>query len=77
VVASAVGEQAAYGAQGAATLLPPTATPAEFAQAVRQLLQNPAQRVAMIAQARQHLVDHYQWRMLGQTLTAFYQGDGF
>ncbi|MFN8492180.1 MAG: glycosyltransferase family 4 protein [Caldilineaceae bacterium] len=74
VVASAVGEQAAYGANGAAALLPPTATPTEFAQAVRELLQDPTQRVAMIAQARQHLVDHYQWKALGQTLTAFYQG---
>ncbi len=77
VVASAVGEQAAYGANGAATLLPPTATPAEFAQAVRQLLQDPTQRIAMITQARRHLVDHYQWRMLGQKLAAFYQGDTF
>jgi len=75
VVASAVGEQAAYGAHDAATLLPPTATPAEFAQAVHQLLQDPAQRVAMIAQARQHLFKHYQWRMLGQTLTTFYKSD--
>ena len=72
VIASAVGEQAAYGADGAAWLLPATATPAEFAQAVVTLLHDPARQKTMIAQARQHLAAHYPWTTLGQKLENFY-----
>jgi len=72
VIASAVGEQAAYGANGAAWLLPPDATPAEFAQAVVTLLDQPARQKAMIAQAHQHLLAHYQWATLGQRVENFY-----
>lgn len=74
VVASAVGEQAAYGANEAALLLPPTATPAEFAQAVVSLLQAPTRQNRMIAQARQHLATHYRWETLGQQVANFYSG---
>ncbi|MCX6044663.1 MAG: glycosyltransferase family 4 protein [Chloroflexi bacterium] len=72
VIASSVGEQAAYGANGAAWLIPADATPATFAQAVIDLLQQPAQQQKMIAQAHQHLGARYQWAVLGQQLAQFY-----
>ena len=72
VIASAVGEQVAYGADGAAWLLPPSATPAEFAKAVVTLLDQPARQKTMIAQAHQHLLAHYQWTTLGQRVEDFY-----
>lgn len=71
VIASAVGEQAAYGADGGACLVAPDATPTAFAQAVVSLLQQPAQRQMMIEQAHRHLVAHYQWTALGRKLEEF------
>jgi glycosyltransferase involved in cell wall biosynthesis len=73
VVASAVGEQAAYGADGAARLVDPAATPAQFAGAVLELLEQPAEQRAMVAKARQHLCETYQWSKLGDRLAAFYE----
>ncbi len=72
VIASAVGEQAAYGANGAACLVAPDATPAQFAQAVVSLLQQPTQQQVMIEQAHQQLGGHYQWTTLGKKLEQFY-----
>lgn len=73
VVASAVGEQAAYGANGAAHLVDPAATPAQFAEVVLAVLHQPAQQRALAALARQHLHAHYRWALLGEQLEAFYQ----
>ena len=72
VVASAVGEQAAYGAAGAARLVPAAATPAEFAEAVSQVLGAPIDRSQMRLAARQRLRQHYEWADLGWRLNDFY-----
>jgi glycosyltransferase involved in cell wall biosynthesis len=72
VVASAVGEQAAYGAEGAACLVDPAATPAEFAGAVASLLRQPACQQAMIDAARRRLGSTYDWSALGAKLENFY-----
>jgi glycosyltransferase involved in cell wall biosynthesis len=72
VVASAVGEQAAYGADGAARLVPPNASPAEFAAAVDQVLRQPAAQLALAATARARLLQRYDWATLAQRLLDFY-----
>ena len=72
VVASAVGEQAHYGAAGAAHLLLADATPAAFAAAVAQVLADPARQVALRQQGRQRLLETYDWAKLGAQLEAFY-----
>lgn len=72
VVASAVGEQANYGGSGAAWLVDPAATAAEFAQAVIALLAQPAAQQAMIQQAQQRLTTRYAWSTLGDRLADFY-----
>jgi glycosyltransferase involved in cell wall biosynthesis len=74
VVASAVGEQAHYGAEGAARLVPPGASPAEFAAAVVSLLRDPAARAAMLLCARARLAAHYRWEDLAASLQEFYKG---
>ncbi|HRW04324.1 MAG TPA: glycosyltransferase family 4 protein [Caldilineaceae bacterium] len=73
VVASAVGEQQYYGANGAATLVPPSATPAEFAEIVAQVLATPRHHRRQQANALERLLQRYDRRTLGQTLAAFYQ----
>ncbi len=72
VVASAVGEQAQYGSEGAARLVPAEATPSEFAAATVALLRDASARSAMVSQARAHLTARYQWRDLAETLAEFY-----
>ena len=72
VVASAVGEQAHYGAAGAAVLLPADATPAAFAEAVAQLLADPARQAELRQQGRQRLLETYDWAKLGTRLEEFY-----
>jgi glycosyltransferase involved in cell wall biosynthesis len=72
VVASAVGEQAAYGADGAARLLAPGATTAQFAAAVDEVLQHPEEQLALGAAARSRLMQRYSWISLGQQLLDFY-----
>lgn len=73
VVASAVGEQAHYGAGGAADLVPPNASPMEFARAVARLLDDPLRRMAAIAAARSHLARNYRWEDLGESLDSYYR----
>lgn len=73
VVASAVGEQAHYGADGAARLVPAQATPEEFATAVADVLAMPAQQRTLSEVARRRLLTRYDWRILGAHLHAFYQ----
>jgi len=72
VVASAVGQQAVYGAQGAAVLIPPDAAPAEFAAAVAAVLDQPHWRAQLGRQARAHLLDRFNWQRLGSELAQFY-----
>ena len=72
VVASAVGEQAYYGAAGTAHLVPAEASPAEFATEVATVLAAPAMRATLRQQARQRLLDNYHWEKLGAQLEAFY-----
>ena len=72
VVASAVGEQAAYGAEGAACLVDAGATPIQFAQAVIALLQDPQRQQAICENARRHLSTRYDWSRLGAILAEFY-----
>lgn len=72
VVASAVGEQAHYGADGAARLVPAEASPGEFAAAVVGLLHDPAACAAMLARARARLAAHYRWDDLAARLHEFY-----
>jgi glycosyltransferase involved in cell wall biosynthesis len=73
VVASAVGEQASYAAEGAAHLVPADATPRQFAQAVAETIRNPAHNVAARSQATERLLTRYAWSSLTAPLPAFYQ----
>ena len=72
VIASAVGEQAAYGAGGAAELIDAAATPEAFAGAVHALLCDRSRQEVMIRTARLHLTEQYDWSRSGQTLVEFY-----
>lgn len=72
VVASAVGEQRWFGANGAARLVEADATPAEFASAISEVLASPATRTAMAQRARQHMHDDFLWPDLGSRLARYY-----
>ena len=72
VVASAVGEQIAYGAEGAAYLVAPDATPPQFAQAVSHVLQDPGRQRNLTSAARQRLLKKYDWAHLSDALEEFY-----
>lgn len=72
VVASAVGQQAEYGSGGAAVLMPPDASPTEFAKAVSQLLAQPEQQQTLIKQAQLNLQRRFNWTDLGKKLEQFY-----
>lgn len=72
VVASAVGEQQYYGANGAAALVDPFATPAEFAAHVAQVLAAPDLRRQLQKQATDTLLQQYELADLGKTLMRFY-----
>ena len=74
VVASAVGQQAEYGADGAAHLVAPDASPSEFATAVAHLLAQPEQRAALVERARRRLLVEFNWAQLGDHLADFYAG---
>lgn len=76
VVASAVGEQQFYGADGAAALVPATATPAEFAQAVLAVLAHPQARLQAQTLAAERLLRAYDWGSLGAQLRNFYHHTG-
>ena len=72
VVASAVGEQAGYGAHGAARLVAADASPAAFAAAVDAVLRHPAEQAALAAAARARLLDRYAWGSRAAELSDFY-----
>lgn len=72
VVASAVGEQATYGADGAARLLAADAPPTAFAAAVDDVLRHPAQQDALAATARARLLDRYAWSRRAEEMIDFY-----
>ena len=73
VVASAVGEQASYGAAGSAHLVDPDASPSLFADEVVQVLNDPARRLQLGVQAQNRLLAEYNWDRLGQDLSQFYR----
>ncbi len=73
VVASAVGEHLNYGAEGAAYLVPADATPAEFAQAVVELLHNPTRQTLARRQSTERLVTRFAWSRLTAPLPDFYE----
>ncbi len=73
VVASAVGEQARYGANGAARLVAADATPEEFAAAVVELLEQRQEQARLTRQARNWLLSRYSWARLGGELMTFYE----
>ena len=73
VVASAVGEQQFYGAEGAAALVPAGATPAAFAQAVVEVLKHPQARLLQQANAEERLLWDYDWDKLAGQLAEFYE----
>lgn len=72
VIASAVGEQARYGADGAARLVPAEAGPAEFAAAVVDVLAQSGQQAQLAQRARTWLLSRYSWQRLGDELLGFY-----
>lgn len=73
VVASAVGEQSAYGGSGAARLVAADAPPQLFAAVVNEVLSMPVQQQQILSEAaRQHLLDRYGWEKLGTQLHDFY-----
>ncbi len=73
VVASAVGEQARYGAGGAARLVDAEASPAAFARAVIEHLARPEERLRQVKIAREQLLTRYNWSRLTTDLLTFYR----
>lgn len=73
VVASAVGEQAHYGADGTAWLVPADASAQTFASNVIALLADAPACARMIETAYAHLQASYQWSTLAQSLDGFYR----
>lgn len=71
VIASAVGEQVSYGAEGAATLVPAEATPSEFAQIVANIIRT--DNLQTRHDATSSLLTRYAWSHLTATLPAFYE----
>ncbi len=72
VVASAVGEQANYGAHGAARLVAADASPQHFAAVVADLLADPDAQRRQADRARRRLLADYDWDRLGDQLYDFY-----
>lgn len=70
VIASAVGEQAHYGADNIATLVPAGASPAEFAAATVDLIRHPDPQRVQRGQAE--LRRRYAWPLLAEQLERFY-----
>ena len=73
VIASNVGEQARYGADGAARLVPAEANPEAFAQAVLEVLSTRKEQSRLVQRARNWLLSRYDWSLLGDELLAFYR----
>ncbi len=73
VVASAVGEQQQYGAEGAAELVAATASPAEFAATVTHVLGDPQARLQEQQAAGIRLLREYDWKKLSGDLAEFYR----
>lgn len=73
VIASSVGEQSNYGAEGAAHLVPASIAPVEFAAATNALLRDSDYLRAMVRNARRHLTARYQWSSLAEKLGDFYR----
>lgn len=73
VVASAVGEQAAYGGEGAALLVAADAGPEEFARRVVELVRSPAQQSALRSVSRRRMAEQYAWTHLAARLDQLYE----
>lgn len=73
VVASAVGEQRWYGAEGAAALVSAKASPATFAATVAQVLGDPQARLQEQQAAKDRLCRDYDWEKLSRDLAVFYR----
>ena len=73
VVASAVGEQANYGAEGAARLVPAQTSPEAFADEVCSLLLSDRDQELLSLRARRRLLTEYAWPRLGRDLCRFYR----
>lgn len=73
VIASAVGEQANYGADGAAHLVPSDATPQEFAQQVILAIRNNPNTTQARSQVTENLLARYAWSRLVSPLVSFYE----
>lgn len=73
IIASAVGEQQAYGQMAGVLLVSPGASPVEFADAVVNVLENPAEQTRKQRAALPHLLQNYSWENLGQRLLHFYR----
>ncbi len=74
-IASAVGEQSRYGADGAAFMVQPDATPERFAAAVTALLHDEERRTAIGAVARSRMRTAYSWEVMGKRLAEFYESN--
>jgi len=76
VIASAVGQQAEYGAERAAVLIDHRgqicADPASFSNAVVAVLREPEQQRDLVAAAQARLLSEYNWQKLGDSLADFY-----
>lgn len=73
VVASAVGEQIAYGQAGDASLLPADAPPQAYAAEVNRILADPTAARARQQAAHPQLLEQYDWNTLGARLLEFYR----
>jgi glycosyltransferase involved in cell wall biosynthesis len=72
-IASAVGEQAGYGAGGAAHVTSPDSTPAEFAHAVAEVLKSEEYRRHLGQTATARMDSEYAWPSLAKQLDQFYR----
>lgn len=72
IVASAVGEQIAYGRTGAVELVDPAARPDTFAHAVLKVLADPSRLAQRQSDERARLLAEYAWPRLGDRLLQFY-----
>ena len=73
VVASAVGAQADYGDDGAASMLPPDCTPAEFAEETARVLGSMPVRQTYGERGQVRMRTQFAWSHFGRKLDEFYR----
>ena len=74
VVADAVGQNREYIRHGETGLLVPSGDAAAMASATLRLLRDESWRQALGSAAREHILQHFNWRVLATDLVAAYQG---